>query len=450
MNRPLWWKLCATLVLGMLALFWTISHLTWEAEEAMSFIAQAHQKTLRSYGAQAEAIYRAGNDEALASWLNTLQEQESTWAAVVRTDLEPVAGSTLSPRFVEGFGLGRDVSWKIHLYFDENPIMDLPFSDGRTHFVIQLPDRMRPGFYWSSSRLLLQLVLPLTVLLVICLVLYRHLMHPLRRLEQAARRFSEGDFSARVGLVPGVRKDEIAALAQAFDSMADRTAELILQQRQRLSDMSHELRTPLARIGLAVSLAEQQGTDQQLAKRIRSECDEMRRLVEDALTLSWLENESPTLRDESLDLTELLDTLVDDARFEYPDRAIDSTLPAQAPLAASSHRALGQAIENVLRNALIHTPVGGTVRVELAERRHQWHLTVVDQGPGVPGDMLERIFHPFFRAPSRETSGRSGFGLGLALARRQIRATGGTISARNVASGGLAIDILLPRHTEEA
>ena len=447
MNKPLWWKLCATLVLGILALFWTISHLTWEAEEAMSFIAQAHQKTLRSYGAQAEALFQSGNRDALSKWLETLQQQEATWAAVISTDLQPLAGSTLSPRFLEGFALGRDVSWKIHLYFSENPIMDIPFSDGRTHFVIQLPERMRPGFYWSSSRWLLQVVLPFAVLLMVCLLLYRHLMHPLRRLENAARRFSEGDFSARVGLAPAARKDEIAELAGVFDSMAERTGELILQQRRRLSDMSHELRTPLARIGLAVSLAEQQGADNELAKRVRCECDAMRRLVEDALTLSWLENESPDLREESLDLTELIDSIVDDARFEYPDRYLQTAMPAAAPISGSSHRALGQAIENVVRNALAHTPSRGTVLVELAERRDTWQLSIIDQGPGVPGDLLERIFQPFFRAPSRDAPARSGFGLGLALARRQLRAVGGSISARNVEGGGLAIDLFIPKQS---
>ncbi|SDS34561.1 two-component system, OmpR family, sensor histidine kinase PfeS [Halopseudomonas sabulinigri] len=445
MNRRLWWKLCATLVLGMLALFWLISHLTWETEEAMSFIAESHQRTLRSYGAQAEALYNAGNEQALSEWLRSVQEQENTWAAVIQSDLTPIAGSTFSQRFTEGFGLGRDVSWKIHLYFAENPTMDLPFSDGRTHFVIQLPERMRPGNYWSPSRLLLQVVLPFAVLLLVCLLLYRHLMHPLRRLELATRRFSEGDYSARVGADLGARKDELAGLARAFDGMAERTQQLIENQRQRLSDMSHELRTPLTRIEMAVSLAEQQQGDQLLLERIRGECNGMRQLVEDALTLSWLENESPVLRDESLDLTELVDSIVDDARFEYPEHKLNVQLPASARLSNSSHRALGQAIENVVRNALDHTPRGGSVQVSLVERSGVWLLSVADCGAGVPGDMLERIFQPFFRLSGGSNEGRSGFGLGLALARRQVQATGGSLSASNGAQGGLVIEMRLPR-----
>ncbi|WVM94243.1 ATP-binding protein [Halopseudomonas pachastrellae] len=305
--------------------------------------------------------------------------------------------------------------------------MDVPFADGHTRFLIKLPQRMRPGNYWTHSRVLLQVVLPFTVLLIICLLLYRHLMHPLRRLEQATRRFRDGDYS--------------------FDAMAERTEELILHQRQRLADMSHELRTPLTRIEMAVSLARQQGGDAVLLERIRSECNGMRQLVEDALTLSWIEQEAPVLRDESLDLTELLDSLIDDARFEFADRELQVSLPPVAPLSRSSHRALGQAIENVLRNALDHTPAGGVVRLALVELNDSWQLTVSDQGKGVADELLEDIFQPFFRAPQTAPGGaeRAGFGLGLALARRQIMATGGSIAACAADNGGLCMVIRLPK-----
>lgn len=441
MNRRLFWKLCLVIGLGSVLLFWIIARVAWQTEERMSFIDAEHQRTLRHYGEQAEAMYRAGDHEALARWLTTLQQQEQTWAAVVEAEVRPLAGSVLNERFYEGFGLGRDVSWKIHLYFQENPIMDLPFADGRTHFLIILPQRMRPGLNWHYAKLLLQLVVPLVLMLIVCLVLYRHLMQPLGRLEQATRQFSDGRLDVRVRSLLGSRNDELARLAETFDAMAARTGQLIIDQRQRLADMSHELRTPLTRIEMAVSLAEQDGGQRQLLERIRDDCAGMRRLVEDALTLSWLENERPELRDESLDLSELLDSILDDARFEYPDRQILCQMPDSAPLHGSSSRALGQAIENVVRNALDHTPVGGQIEVSLSEEGGDWLLRVADQGPGVAEQWLERIFQPFFRGGSE----RAGFGLGLALAQRQVSATGGSIRASNRAGGGLLMDIRLPR-----
>ena len=440
MNRRLFWKLCLVIGLGSVLLFWIIARVAWQTEERMSFIDAEHQRTLRHYGEQAEAMYRAGDHEALARWLTTLQQQEQTWAAVVESEVRPLAGSVLNERFYEGFGLGRDVSWKIHLYFQENPIMDLPFADGRTHFLIILPQRMRPGLNWHYAKLLLQLVVPLGLMLIVCLVLYRHLMQPLGRLEQATRQFSDGRLDVRVRSLLGSRNDELARLAETFDAMAARTGQLIIDQRQRLADMSHELRTPLTRIEMAVSLAEQDGGQRQLLERIRDDCAGMRRLVEDALTLSWLENERPELRDESLDLSELLDSILDDARFEYPDRQILCQMPDSAPLHGSSSRALGQAIENVVRNALDHTPAGGQIEVSLSEEGDTWLLRVADQGPGVAEQWLERIFQPFFRGGSE----RAGFGLGLALAQRQVSATGGSIRASNRAGGGLLMEIRLP------
>ncbi|KAA0695079.1 sensor histidine kinase [Halopseudomonas laoshanensis] len=446
MKRRLFWTFCAVIGLGTVLLFWGISRLAWQTEEAMSFIDSNHQQTLRHYAAQAEALYLSGDEQALARWMQTLQQQEGTWAAVVRANVEPLGGTQLSQRFQQGFGLGRDLSWKIHLYFEENPIMDIPFTDDSVRFLIQLPQRMRPGTYWYSSRVLLQLVLPLILLLLVCALLYRHLMQPLRRLEQATRQFSEGHYDVRVRALLGSRKDELASLAETFDAMAERTGQLILSQRQRLADMSHELRTPLTRIDMAVSLAEQEaGTSPALLERIRTDCGGMRQLVEDALTLAWLENESPRLRDESLDLTDLLDSIIEDARFEYPEHHIEMRLPTAARLANSSHRALGQAIENVVRNALAYTPKGGCVRVVLESSVTRYTLVISDQGPGVPDQWLTQIFEPFFRIPGQIQDDPHGYGLGLALAMRQINAAGGSMLALNLPEGGLAVEIQLPK-----
>src|SRR3546814_20025360 len=112
-------------------------------------------------------------------------------------------------------------------------------------------------------------------------------MRPLNRLQQATRRFSEGDYDARAGVLLGSRRDELAGLAETFDSMAERIGGLIIDQRQRLAEMSHELRTPMARIEMAVSLAEQGGEPTMLLRRIRQDCTATRALVEASLLFRW-------------------------------------------------------------------------------------------------------------------------------------------------------------------
>ncbi|MBL1379084.1 sensor histidine kinase [Zobellella iuensis] len=443
MNRPLLWKLCTTIAFGTVALFWLLGYLMDHTEHSMSFIATEHRQTLLDYGAEAERLYLAGDQQALATWLEQLQQRENTWAAVVRSRLEPVAG-TIGRRFWEGFGLGRSVEWKIHLYFAENPIMEVPFADRHVHFLIQLPQRMRPGGYQPHTRMLLQIALPLLLLVLLSLVLYRHLMSPLRQLERATRRFSEGDHKVRVRAFLGSRNDELAGLADTFDHMAERTEGLIQSQRHLIADLSHELRPPLTRIEMAVDWAERAADKTEALARIRRDGELMRRLAEDTLTLAWLENERPRLNGDDLDLTDLLDSLLDDARFEFPHHGISAQLPAEAPLRHSSQRALGQAIENMLRNALHHTPPGRQVAVLLQPHDEGYRLDIDDQGPGVPESHLDTIFQPFFRLDGARQGQAGGFGLGLALARRQLEAAGGRVKAGNRAEGGLRMSIWLP------
>ncbi|MFW5825758.1 MAG: sensor histidine kinase, partial [Marinobacter sp.] len=443
-NRRLLWKLCATLALGTLLLFWTVSFLGSRTEQQMSFIAERHQQTIRSWGETAEALYNAGDEAALAQWLEELQAREDTWAAVVRSDIRPLAGSTLTDRFREGFQIGRDVEWKIHLYFKTNPMMEVTFADGNTHFLVILPQRMRPGTWLPEAKLFLKVALPLAVLLLLSLVIYRHVMKPVRQLEAAARQFSEGNLDARARVRLGNRNDELAALAETFDGMAERIGDLILSQRRLIADLSHELRTPLTRIDMAVSCAEEGVDARQFLPRIRRECDLMRTLVEDTLTLAWLENEKPELNQEELDLTDLVDSIVENARYEYPHHRIEAVLPEQAGIRETSHRALAQAIENVIRNACKYTPAGGRVRIELSPEGEGYSLTVTDDGPGVPPDQLEAIFRPFFRAGRHGARVPAGHGLGLALARRNLEAIGGRIRAAKRPGGGLTMAMWFP------
>lgn len=444
MNRRLWWLLCGTVALGTLVLFWTISFLGTTTEQQMSFIAREHQESLKAWGRTAERLHDSGDPAQLADWLRHLQAQEDTWAAVVRSEIQPLAGSHLSEQFQEGFRLGRHPEWKIHLYFPDNPIIDITFADGRTHFLVRLPQRMRPGTYLPEIKLLLKVALPLAVLLVMCLVIYRHLMNPIRQLDAATRQFSEGNLGTRVHALMGNRNDELAALAVTFDRMAERIGELILTQRRLIADLSHELRTPLTRIDMAVSCVEEGIDSRHFVPRIRRECDVMRALVEDTLTLAWLENEKPDLTQEELDLTDLVDSIIDDARYEFPDHVIATDLPEEALLSGSSHRALAQAIENVVRNACNYTPSGGRIDVALTSGEGGYLLSVRDGGPGVAAEQLDLIFRPFFRASGARSSAPSGHGLGLALTRRQVEATGGWARASNRAEGGLQLELWFP------
>lgn len=465
MNRRLLWKLCLIIATGVVGFFYIISVLTSRTEEGMSLLAVEHQQELIAWGNIAEILYVADDKQVLEGWLNNLQVQENTWASIATYKIEHVAGNQKQQEQYQGFNLGRSIDWKIHLYFEENPVMELPFKQGKISLLVQLPERIRPGANWQYTHITIQIVLPMIFLALLSVFIYRHIMSPLRKLERATKEFSRGNLDVRVSQLLGNRSDELSELASTFDQMATRIGELILNQRQLISDLSHELRTPLTRLDIALENFNEQNNESpsqknitsatknntkweaksENLKRINRESRYIRKLVEDTLTLAWLENEQPQLQQESLDLVDLLDILIEDATFEFPALQLDAQLPDNAVIKNSSHRALGQALENIIRNALRYTPEGKKVVVQLSVHGEQFCIKISDQGPGVPDEYLSTIFRPFFRLDKSRLADNDSFGLGLALAQRQLQAVNASVYAENISESGLCMTVLIPK-----
>jgi len=447
MNKQFFWKLSLIIVAGSMALYWLIDFLSNHTELRMSHIATEHQQQILAYANKAEQLYVQGDMLALSTYMKKIQQQEDTWASVVQSSLMPLAGTSLSKRYIDEFTLGRDVSWKIHLYFAENPVMGVVFSDRTGHFLMQLPARMRPGSYWGITSLILKIALPLVLLSLLTALLYRHMMQPLRQLEQASRKLSQGDFSARVRRHLGSRQDEFTHVAETFDAMAQRIGKMVSSQRAFIADFSHELRTPITRIEMALACAQSELNSQEMLARIAIEVKGMRKLAEDSLTLAWLENEEPKSNDENFDLVDLLDSIIDDGNFEFPDKVITRELP-ESLLFCGNSRLLGQAFENIIRNALRYAK--HEVLLALIIEEGGIVLTIADDGVGVEHQHLADIFKAFYRIPTIQVQTiNPGFGLGLALAQRQIIACHGQVFAENQIENGLKITVLLPKLSSE-
>ncbi|GAB3476918.1 sensor histidine kinase [Marinomonas epiphytica] len=443
-NRSLT-RIFSIIVISSLCLFWAIDLISRQTESSMSYLSSQDQQTLLEYGREAERLFTSGEEEALSAWLTKLQAEEQTWAAVVKGDVQAYANSHLNERFWEGYGLGRRVEWKIHLDFPENPIMEVPFAQKHWFFLIKLPDRMRPGGYKPHTYLALQLAIPFVLLCIMAWLLYQSLISPLRKLTKAAQAFSEGDLEARVAPLLASRNDEFSHLADTFDTMATRTSLLIKQQRALLENLSHELRTPLSRLELTVDSLALEDSSQTAIKRLRNESSLMRELLEDTLMLVWLNQEHTLENLESTDLVSLLNVICDDARFEFPEHTLELTYTANNICYYANQRALAQALENIIRNAHQHTPKGKVVRVHVEQTGKQIQVTIRDQGPGVPEAYLREMFLPFFQIGAEQKQNhiplfdgkrKQGFGLGLALAKRQIHLIKGGIYTMNRADIG--------------
>jgi two-component system sensor histidine kinase CpxA len=267
---------------------------------------------------------------------------------------------------------------------------------------------------------------------------------PIVRLQRATRALAAGALDTRVGGPVNKRRDEVGTLARDFDAMAERIQASITDKELLLRDVSHELRSPLARIRVALALAERKAdvAAQQDLDRIDQETERLDRLVGQILTLARLR--SSKLEDHvEVDLNELVSQVVEDAQFEHPNARIDLKAGTASKISGNAAE-LASAVENVVRNAVLHSGPDVEVGVELKSTPGEIAITVTDSGPGVPEDDLNRLFDPFYRVdPSRDHK-QSGYGLGLAIASRIIERHGGTLNASNRTDGGLAVSFRLP------
>lgn len=320
---------------------------------------------------------------------------------------------------------------------------------GNEYVVIwQAPRALRWWTELRSTRLLRLTALILTSAAV-CFLLTWYITKPIRTLREAARRFGAGDLSVRVsGRRELQRRDELSELAEEFDRMAARIEASIASRQQLLADISHELRSPLARLSLALDLARRRlGDDAPEHQRIEVEIQRLNALIEQLLTLGRLELHADRPQFEPLDLRELVREVAQDAQFEAEEASRQVVIERDSEATVLGNRALlRSAIENVVRNAIRHTPERSTVtiRMESAAGNRRVRVVVRDRGPGVRDEALSRLFDPFFRVDDARERSTGGVGLGLAITRQAMLAHGGSAAARNHPDGGLEVRLELP------
>ncbi|RMO81861.1 Sensor histidine kinase [Pseudomonas syringae pv. primulae] len=271
-----------------------------------------------------------------------------------------------------------------------------------------------------------------------------YLVAPLMKLREAMGKVARGRFDTRVKPDMGRRRDEIVDLAEDCDRMANQLKVMADSQQQLLHDISHELRSPLTRMSAAIGLLRQEPSQLDMLERVERESEKMDALIEELLTLARMQSHPESLSREAVDVISLLAAIVEDAEFEAGLKQCRVRLQAPGSFVAQvDGELLYRAFENVIRNAVRHTAVGSDVVVVANVQAYPAGLivNVIDQGPGVDEECLQRIFQPFERGLDNTAH---GFGLGLAIALRAVEMHGGNIGARNRAGGGLVVDILLP------
>ncbi|MCC9704346.1 HAMP domain-containing histidine kinase [Streptomyces sp. MNU76] len=274
---------------------------------------------------------------------------------------------------------------------------------------------------------------------------------PIRQLEEATHRLAEGGTATSVVVTSG--PPEVRSLAAAFNTTAARLEHLLASQRAFAGEASHQLKTPLAALRLRL-----ENLEPDIARRARpsldaavTETDRLARMVEGLLAMARLEESAaiPAPVDLGAICAERHRTW--GPLFERERVSLVLFAGAVGPVTAVPG-AVEQILDNLLSNALRASPAGSTVTMELRllvparralrdARPHWVDLHVTDEGPGMTAEQRARAFDRFWRAPGAP---KGGTGLGLSLVQRLAHASGGEVTLREAATGGLDAVVRLP------
>lgn len=404
---------------------------------------------LAAQGRAAAALVESGRVEQARALLDNLKRDSGITAYVLDAESHDLLGRDVSSELLEVARASRDDAAPRSKRRIRGGLVATPVDAGRPDLMVTaivppppMHERGRRDYFVS------RVALALSAAALVCYGFAAYLVAPVRRLREAVRKIATGDLHARAGQAVGKRGDEIGQLAAEFDRMAAHLEALISEQRSFFRHASHELRSPLARAQVAVGLLRRR-QDDPLLQRIELEIERLNRQVDQLLALARLEHGVRETLTQPVDLSRLVAEVTADADFEARGRGAAVALSAAPDVSIVGDEAvLRSVLENVARNAVIHTAEGSTVEIALSlapasgDQPRSAVIAVRDHGAGVPAELHEAIFEPYKRLRDGEIGG-----LGLTIARRGCELHGGTVRAANHPDGGFVVTIELPlRH----
>jgi two-component system sensor histidine kinase CpxA len=274
------------------------------------------------------------------------------------------------------------------------------------------------------------------VIALLVMPVSRLISKPINELRHSAQRIADGDLSHRARVK---RKDEIGKLGRAFNHMADRLEKMIRGGRELTAHISHELRTPLARIRIAEEMLREK-VEQQNSKdlkrylnEIREDVEELDALIGRILMLSKLDLKEKPLSFQPVNPVDLMQGTLSrmTPAFEQKNLHLTTDFSFEPPLWGDAD-ALQMVFSNLVENAIKYSPAGGRVSVEMKTAGGDMEAVVTNTADRIAEQDLAMIFEPFHRVGNKK---ETGFGLGLAIAKKTVEAHGGTIEALNTEEG---------------
>ena len=240
---------------------------------------------------------------------------------------------------------------------------------------------------------------------------------------------------------------ELNQLSVSYNKMLERLSEAFKLQRQFTANAAHELRTPLAVMQLQIDLynsSKHPNNDtsaQQTISMITEQTERLSKMVRTLLDISELQT---IARDEEIEISALVEEVLADLEPLAQEKGINLIEKCDNVLLMGSDILIYRLVYNLVENAIKYNFSGGTVTVTATQQNSQLHLTVEDTGNGIPEELKERIFEPFFRLDKSRSRELGGVGLGLALVREIVRVHNGSILVKNNANSGTTFEVIFP------
>ena len=303
--------------------------------------------------------------------------------------------------------------------------------------VIRLGPFATPATLSYLQGILLALLA--VVLATSALVWVRPLARDLKDLDTTANGFGQGNFSIRAGIG---KHSAVAALANTFNTMANRIQSLISSHKELTNAVSHELRTPISRLRFAIEMLQTARTEKdrdRFINSMRADIDELGTLVAELLTYASFDRDRPDIVMQQHSVQAWLKQVVEQASIGLDGISLryylaDNCMADNQQQARFEPRLLARALSNLLDNACRYAVREVHVTYEKIDGNH--YLTVDDDGPGIPENNRQQIFEAFSRLDSSRARDTGGYGLGLAIVNRIMQWHQGSVSVESAQLGG--------------
>ena len=295
------------------------------------------------------------------------------------------------------------------------------------------------GFFFDPLPWMIVAAAIILISVLFWIPMVRNITRPLARMTRATEEVADGRFDVSIS---ESRADEIGRLARVINHMTARLSAFVKGQKRFMGDVAHELGSPIGRIQLGLGALEQriEPENRRRVMDVLEDVDHLSKLVNELLAFSRADMKSNTVKLESIDLFAVVQTAV--KRETTPSTKIITHIDPGIRVMASAEL-LTRALANLLRNAAKYAASAGPIYVTAEKRMDVVEMEVRDNGSGVPEDLLDQLFEPFFRSEASRDRDSGGVGLGLAIVKACVEACKGTVSAANMKPNGFALTITL-------